>query len=123
MRAALPDVYPGSPQHLCWAHKMRNLAGKVRRQEGCCVAEASAIYRASSKKQAQRAFQEWKRHWEHHRPRAVACVERDLENLLSFFEVPETHWRNVRTSNVIERAFREGRRRTLPISSFPTTQR
>ena len=122
LRAALPVVYPRIPQQLCWAHKMRNLAGKVRRQEGCCVAEASAIYRASSKKQAQRAFQEWKRHWEHHRPRAVACVERDLENLLSFFEVPETHWRKVRTTNVIERAFREVRRRTRPMSSFSNTE-
>jgi len=122
LRAALPVVYPRIPQQLCWAHKMRNIAGKVRRQEGSCVAEASAIYRASSKKQAQHAFQEWKRHWERHRPRAVACVERDLENLLSFFEVPETHWRKVRTTNVIERAFREVRRRTRPMSSFSNTE-
>ena len=121
LRAALPVVYPRIPRQLCWAHKMRNLAGKVRRQEGSCVAQASAIYRASSKKQAQRAFQEWKRHWEQHRPRAVACVERDLENLLSFFDVPETHWRKVRTTNVIERAFREVRRRTRPMSSFSNT--
>jgi putative transposase len=122
LRAALPVVYPRIPQQLCWAHKMRNLAGKVRRQEGSCVAEASAIYRAGSKKQAQRAFQEWKRHWEQHRPRAVACVERDLENLLSFFDAPETHWRKVRTTNVIERAFREVRRRTRPMSSFCNTE-
>ncbi len=122
LRAALPVVYPRIPQQLCWAHKMRNLAGKVRRQEGSCVAQASAIYRASSKKQAQRAFQQWKLHWEQHRPRAVACVERDLENLLSFFDVPETHWRKVRTTNVIERAFREVRRRTRPMSSFSNTE-
>lgn len=116
------QLYPRIPLQLCWAHKMRNLAGKVRRQEGSCVAQASAIYRASSKKQAQRAFQEWKRHWEQHRPRAVACVERDLDNLLSFFAVPETHWRKVRTTNVIERAFREVRRRTRPMSSFSNTE-
>jgi putative transposase len=122
LRAALPVVYPRIPQQLCWAHKMRNIAGKVRCQEGSCVAQASAIYRASSKKQAQRAFQEWKLHWEHHRPRAVACVERDLENLLSFFDVPESHWRKVRTTNVIERAFREVRRRTRPMSSFSNTE-
>src|SRR5258707_4212765 len=42
LRAALPVVYPRIPQQLCWAHKMRNLAGKVRRQEGSCVAQASA---------------------------------------------------------------------------------
>ena len=45
-------------------------------------------------------------------------MERDLEQLLSFFDVPEGHWKKVRTTNVIERAFREVRRRTRPISSF-----
>ncbi len=118
LRAALPVVYPRIPQQLCWAHKMRNIAGKVSRQEGSCVAEASAIYRASSQSQALRAFRDWKQHWEHRRPRAVACVERDLENLLSFYAVPESHWKKVRTTNVIERAFREVRRRTRPMSSF-----
>jgi putative transposase len=48
----------------------------------------------------------------------VACVQRDLEELLSFFQVPETHWKKVRTTNGIERAFREVRLRTRPISSF-----
>jgi transposase-like protein len=50
--------------------------------------------------------------------RAVASLERDLEELLSFFAVPEGHWKLVRTTNVIERAFREVRRRTRPMSSF-----
>jgi putative transposase len=118
LRAALPAVYPRIPRQLCWAHKMRNIAGKVRRQEGCGVAEAAAIYRASSKSEALRAYREWKHRWEHRRPRAVACVERDLENLLNFFDVPPTHWKKVRTTNVIERAFREVRRRTRPMSSF-----
>jgi putative transposase len=118
LRAALPVVYPRIPLQLCWAHKLRNIAGKVRRKEGSCVAEASAIYRAASKNQAQRAFRTWREHWQHRRPRAVACLERDLEHLLNFFEVPEAHWKKVRTTNVIERAFRAVRRRTRPMSSF-----
>ena len=48
----------------------------------------------------------------------MACLERDLEELLSFFTVPQAHWRKVRTTNVIERCFREVRRRTPPMSSF-----
>lgn len=118
LRAALPVVYPRVAVQLCWAHKLRNIADKVRRQEGSCVSHAAAIYRASGKSQAQRAFREWKQRWEHRRPRAVACVERDLEQLLHFFAVPQAHWRKVRTTNVIERAFREVRRRTRPMSSF-----
>jgi putative transposase len=118
LRAALPLVYPRVPVQLCWAHKMRNIADKVGRREGSCVAQAAAIYLAHSRSQAQRAFIHWRQAWQHRRPRAVACVERDLEHLLHFFSAPEGHWKKVRTTNVIERAFREVRRRTRPISSF-----
>lgn len=118
LRAALPLVFPTVPVQLCWAHKLRNIADKVAQKEGSCVAEASAIYRASNRHQAEQAFRQWKRRWETPRPKAVACIERDLDCLLNFFAVPEGHWKKVRTTNVIERAFREVRRRTRPMSSF-----
>ena len=118
LRAALPVVFPQVPRQLCWAHKMRNIASKVGRHDGFCVAEASTIYRASSKNQALKAFRQWKQHWEQRRPTAVACVEHSLDELLNFFDLPEAHWKKLRTTNVIERAFREVRRRTRPMSSF-----
>lgn len=118
LQAALPLVFPRIPVQLCWAHKLRNIADKVPKKEGSCVAEAAAIYHAASQSEAQKAFHGWKRRWEARRPRAVACLERDLEALLPFFQVPAAHWKKVRTTNVIERAFREVRRRTRPMSSF-----
>jgi putative transposase len=118
LRAALGLVYPRALVQLCWAHKLRNIADKVRKSEGSCVAQAAAIYRAAGRHQALRAFRLWAARWRRRRPRAVACVERDLEELLSFFSVPQSHWQKVRTTNVIERAFREVRRRTRPMSSF-----
>ena len=118
LRAALPLVYPTVPVQRCWAHKMRNLAGRVRRKQQSCVRDAAAIYRASSKSEAQQAFRRWKQRWQSIRPKAVACVEGDLEELLNFFAVPAAHWKRVRTTNVIERSFREVRRRTRPMTSF-----
>jgi len=100
-------------QH-CWAHKLRNIADKVPRKEGSCVGEAAAMYLATSRREAQRSFRRWARKWRPRRPRAVACVERDLEELLTFYAFPPTHWRKIRTTNIIERAFREVRRRTPP---------
>lgn len=118
LAAAVGLVYPQARVQRCWAHKLRNIADKVPQKEGSCVAQAAAIYRASSRPQAERAFRRWAGRWRKRRPRAVACVERDLEELLNFFRVPAAHWMKVRTTNVIERAFREVRRRTRPISSF-----
>ncbi|HEY4816337.1 MAG TPA: IS256 family transposase [Candidatus Acidoferrum sp.] len=114
LQAALPFIFPHVPVQRCWAHKLRNIADKVSRQEGSCVGQAYAMYRAPSRS----AFRDWKQHWQHRRPNAVACVERDLDALLNFFAVPPAYWIKVRTTNVIEHAFREVRRRTRPMSSF-----
>ena len=118
LHAAVSLVYPQARVQRCWAHKLRNIADKMPKKEGSCVAQAAAIYRARNRGEAERAFRRWAGRWRKRRPRAVACVERDLEELLSFFSVPPSHWKKVRTTNVIERALREVRRRTRPMSSF-----
>ena len=118
LRAALALVWPQVPPQRCWAHKLRNIADKVPKKEGSCVREAAALYQAPSRHAAQRIFQRWARKWRPTRPRAVPCVERDLEELWAFYAFPAAHWRKIRTTNIIERAFREVRRRTRPISSF-----
>lgn len=47
------------------------------------------------------------------------CLERDIEDLLIFFNIKEANlWSKVRTTNAIERTFREVRRRTRPIGVF-----
>src|SRR6266516_4093861 len=118
LAAALALVYPQVPQQRCWAHKLRNIADKVPKKEGSCVREAAAIYQAANRREALAAYRAWAQKWRPTRPRAVASLERDLDELLNFFAVPQAHWRKVRTTNVIERCFREVRRRTRPISSF-----
>ena len=118
LRGALALVWPQVAHQRCWAHKLRNIADKVPQKAGACVREAAAMYQAPSRRKAQRSFQRWARKWRPTRPRAVACVQRDLEELLAFYALPSAHWRKVRTTNIIERAFREVRRRTRPMSSF-----
>src|SRR6266536_298492 len=56
-------------------------------------------------------------------PRAEACLKKDLDQLLSFFQInkPEL-WSRLRTTNLIERAFREVRRRTRPMGVMAHTQ-
>jgi transposase-like protein len=81
-----------------------------------------AIYDAKSRKEAERAYSEWAKKWKPIAPKAVRCIEKDLEELLNFYDCPKEIWIKVRTTNVIERAFREVRRRTKPMTCFNNTQ-
>ncbi|RLC94570.1 MAG: hypothetical protein DRI39_02410 [Chloroflexi bacterium] len=41
-----------------------------------------------------------------------------LDGLLDFLDCPRMHWRKIRTTNAVERAFREVRQRTKSMSCF-----
>ena len=63
-------------------------------------------------------MRQWVAAWQRTAPKAVASLTQDSDALLAFYTVPESDWRRVRTTNGIERMFREIRRRTRPMTCF-----
>ncbi len=119
LAAAIQVVYPRVLHQKCWAHKMRNILEKVRQRHYDQVkADARAIYLAPSRAAARDAVQRFGRRWRPEYPSMVRQLERDLPELLSFFSFPKHLWRQLRTTNVIERVFVEVRRRTRPMVCF-----
>jgi len=117
--AGVEEAYPPVARQRCWFHKMQNVAAKVRRKDQLEVLDGlRKVYGAATRRAAVRAYRVWARHWHDRYPAAVACVDRDLEELLAVFEIPPEHRRMVRTTNGIERCFREVRRRTRSIGTF-----
>ena len=56
---------PRALHQRCWVHKMRNILDKVRRRDHDAVkADAQAIYRADSRRQAEAAFRSFRRRWQ-----------------------------------------------------------
>jgi len=111
--AALPTAYPGIPVQRCWAHKIRNVLGKVR------VADLHAVMNAKTLPQARSAARRLADRWETDYPKAVDCLRRDLDELLTCWRYKSLAERKrVRTTNAIERRFREVRRRTRPMGVF-----
>lgn len=120
---AVDTVYPYVKRQRCWAHKLRNVANYLKKSDQKrCINGARAIYNASNRKEALMAFNEWAGVWRTIYPKAVKCIEKDLEELLNFYYSPKEIWKKVRTTNVIERVFREVRRRTRPMSCFNNVQ-
>jgi putative transposase len=118
--AALPTAYPGTPVQRCWAHKIRNVLDKVRRSDHDAVkADLHAVMNAKTVPQARSAARRFADRWQADYPKAVHCLRDDLDELLTCWRYPSLAERKkVRTTNAIERRFREVRRRTRPMGVF-----
>ncbi len=118
--AALPTVFHGIPVQRCWAHKIRNILNKVRKADQPAVKRAlHTIMNAPHAPAARAAARRFADRFESRYPAAVACLRNDLDDLLTCFRYPsQAQRRAVRTTNAVERRFREVRRRTRPMGTF-----
>jgi putative transposase len=118
--AALPVVYPGVPIQRCWAHKIRNVLDKVRKADRDAVKRAlHTIMNADTGAAARSAARRFADRWAGDYEKAVDCLRDDLDQLLTCFRYKTIEERKlVRTTNAIERRFREVRRRTRPMGVF-----
>lgn len=119
LKNALATIFPFVPQQPCWAHKLRNVSNKLSKKlQPLCISQARDIYCAPDYRAALKSFKSWARTWQNIAPAAVKCLNDDIFDLLNFFNEPKPMWIKLRTSNIIERCFREVRRRTRTMSCF-----
>lgn len=125
---AIGMVYPGVKHQRCWVHKLRNATKYLKKADiNAFKTDARGIYNASSYRKAVNAFKRLRRQWQAIAPNAIHCLEKDLDELLAFLTISIREQyrvfirRQIRTTNIIERSFREVRRRTRPMSCFKNT--
>ncbi len=118
--AAIDLVYGQVPLQRCWAHKTRNILNHVKRADQEKVKRSlHRISHARNLREAQRAAQRFMARWKKNYPKAVDCLQADLPELLSFLQVKtQLPPSALRTTNAIERRFREVRRRSRPMGTF-----
>ena len=103
---ALPQVYPSTRRQRCWVHKTANVLDKLpKRVQPGAKAALHEIWMAPSRADAQQAFDEFIEKFAAKYPKAAACLEKDREVLLTFYDFPAEHWIHVRTTNPIESTF------------------
>lgn len=122
---AIEIVYPYAKHQRCWVHKLRNATKYLKKADiKLFKADARLIYNASTHRKAVAAFKSLRTHWHRIAPKAVECLEQDIDQLLAFLTIPIKEQfrafirRQIRTTNIIERSFREVRRRTRPMGCF-----
>lgn len=104
--AALRKVFPETREQRCWVHKTANVLNKMpRRVQAKAKADLHEIWMAETRADAERAFALFVEKYEPKYPKAVACLDKDQDVLLTFYDFPAEHWRHLRTTNPIESAF------------------
>ncbi len=111
--AALEEIYPPTRQQRCWVHKTRNVLNALPKNVQPKAKQAlHDIWQADTRAAAERAFDVFVKIYEPKYPKATACLEKDREELLTFYTFPAQHWPSLRTTNPIESTFGTIRHRT-----------
>src|SRR5919108_930342 len=113
---AIDAVWPKSLRIRCWFHKMQNLQQKVPAQawpevKALLVDMRDAPTQEKGEQRRDAIVERYQREF----PELCRCLLDDAEASLNHLAVPRRHQQYVRTSNLVERAFVEERRRTKVI--------
>ena len=111
--AALEEVYPETRQQRCWMHKTMNVLNCLPKSAQAKAKDSlHDIWQAETKADAEKAFDLFVKMYEPKYPKAAICLQKDRDELMSFFDFPAQHWQSIRTSNPIESTFGTIRHRT-----------
>ena len=111
---ALEEVFPSTRHQRCWVHKAVNVLNAVPKSMAPQVKrDLNEISRAAARAAATLALDTYVEKYGAKYAKAVACLERDRDALLAFFDFPAEHWDHLRTANPIESVFATVRHRTM----------
>lgn len=102
----LRDVWPETKEQRCWFHKLGNVIDKLPKKlqpKGKRILH-EVLY-ADNKKAAEEAVEAFSKNFSPKHERAVKCLQKDREAMLTFFDFPAAHWKHLRTTNAIESSF------------------
>jgi len=113
MLNAIELKFSSSPRQRCIKHKMDNVLGYLpESQQAQVEPELKAIFYQESREKADQEVAAFCEKYGKSYPTAIDCLKRDLEACLTFYAFPKNHWKTIRTNNLIERLFREVKKRS-----------
>ena len=111
---ALEAVFPATRHQRCWVHKAANVLDKLPRSvQPAAKADLREIWQAPDRATAEAALETFAEKYGAKYGKAVACLTKDREALLCFYDFPAEHWDHLRTANPIESVFATVRHRTV----------
>lgn len=112
-KAAIDKIYPHTPIQNCIVHKLRTVQQRVSYQHRAAVIDdLKAITNADSPDEATAAAKAIVKKWFIREEKAMNSLKHNFEYCLTYFQFPRDKWSSIRSTNILEREFREVRRRT-----------
>jgi len=104
--AAARKLWPTTREQRCWVHKTANVLNKLPKSvQARAKGMLHEIWQAETKADSEKAFDLFVATFEAKYPKAVVCLTKDRDVLLTFYDFPAEHWIHLRTTNPIESTF------------------
>lgn len=111
---ALDEAFPSTRHQRCWVHKTLNVLDKLpKSMQPNAHKDLREIWLSPNRATAEAAMQTFAEKYAPKYDKAVDCLLKDRDALLTFFDFPAEHWTHLRTSNPIESAFATVRHRMV----------
>ncbi|HSH83064.1 MAG TPA: IS256 family transposase [Herpetosiphonaceae bacterium] len=111
---ALEEVFPTTRHQRCWVHKTVNVLDKLPKSvQPAAKQDLREIWQAPDRATAEAAISTFAEKYAAKYEKAVTCLTKDRDALLTFYDFPAEHWDHLRTSNPIESVFATVRHRTV----------
>src|SRR5947209_2520524 len=111
---ALEEVSPTTRHQRCTVHKTANVLDKLPKSvQPAAKADLREIWHAPDRTTAETAIATFAEKYGAKYEKAVSCLAKDRDTLLTFYDFPAEHWDHLRTSNPIESVFATVRHRTV----------
>jgi transposase-like protein len=111
---ALEEVSPTTRHQRCTVHKTVNVLDKLPKSvQPAAKADLREVWTAPDRTTAEAAIASFAEKYRAKYEKAVTCLVKDRDALLTFYDFPAEHWDHLRTSNPIESVFASVRHRTV----------
>ena len=121
LRKAIKECFSNSFYQICQVHKMRNILCKLPRDMQKEMKKLiDRVFNAKDYDDGIRLGKELVAKFKDRFPSAMECLEKALPQAITCLKFPKSHRKRISSSNLIERLFGEGKRRTKVIPRFPT---
>ena len=120
LRKAIREVLSEALWQRCYVHFLRNALDYLpRKADNDCLMELRWIYERRNREEARQDLTAWLMKWSTRYPKLCSWVEENIDETLTFYGLPLSHHKHLKSTNLLERLNEELKRRTLVVRIFP----